>query len=56
MMIVQCFVVRSILEDHLGGPDDDVSYPRVVERVKLSGLMADWLSAGPLPTIDDYSR
>ena len=39
VMIVQCFVVRSILEDHLAGPDDAVSYPSVVERVKLSGLM-----------------
>ena len=27
VMIVQCFVVRSILEDHLAGPDDAVSYP-----------------------------
>ena len=39
VMIVQCFVVRTILEDHLAAPDDAVSYPSVVERVKLSGLM-----------------
>jgi hypothetical protein len=39
LMIVQCFFTKDILEDHLVGPEDNVSPSMFVERVKLSGLM-----------------
>ena len=39
VMLVQCFFTKDILEDHLAGPEDDVSDSLFVERVKLSGLM-----------------
>jgi hypothetical protein len=39
LMLVQCFLTKDILEDHLAGPEDDVSHSLFVERVKLSGLM-----------------
>jgi uncharacterized protein DUF4234 len=39
LMVFQCFIIKDILEDHLAGPEDDVSRSLFVERVKLSGLM-----------------
>jgi hypothetical protein len=39
LMVVQCFIIKDILEDHLAGPGDDVSQSLFVEHVKLSGLM-----------------
>jgi hypothetical protein len=41
VMVVQAFVVKHILEDHLAGPDDDEHPPQLfaAERVSLSGLM-----------------
>jgi len=39
LMVVQCFITKDILEDHLAGPEDDVSHSLFVERVKLSGLL-----------------
>jgi hypothetical protein len=39
LMLVQCFFIKDILEDHLAGPEDDVSQSLFVEHVKLSGLM-----------------
>jgi Domain of unknown function (DUF4234) len=39
LMVVQCFIIKDILEDHLAGPEDDISQSLFVERVKLSGLM-----------------
>ena len=38
-MIVQGFAVKTILEDHLAGPDDDVSPSLTDERVQLSAIM-----------------
>jgi hypothetical protein len=39
LMLIQSFVTRDILEDHLAGPDDHISSPLLVEAVKLSGVM-----------------
>jgi len=39
LMLVQSFVTKDILEDHLAGPDDRVPSPLLVEAVKLSGVM-----------------
>lgn len=39
LMIVQGFIVKDILEDHLAGPHDEVPSSLFVEQVKLSGLM-----------------
>ena len=39
LMVVQCFFIKDILEDHLAGPEDSVRNPLFVERVKLSGVM-----------------
>jgi hypothetical protein len=39
LMVVQCFFIKDILEDHLAGPQDNISPSLFVERVKLSGLM-----------------
>ena len=39
VMLVQCFFVKDILEDHLAGPDDHVPNPLFMERIALSGLM-----------------
>ena len=39
LMLVQAFVVRHILEDHLAGPDGDASSSLFVERITLSGVM-----------------
>lgn len=38
LMVVQCFIIKDILEDHLAGPDDP-SHLMFEGRVKLSGLM-----------------
>ena len=39
LMLVQSFVAKDILEDHLAGPDDQVASGLLAEGVKLSGLM-----------------
>jgi hypothetical protein len=39
LMVVQCFFAKDILEDHLAGPEDNLSSSILVDRVKLSGLM-----------------
>jgi hypothetical protein len=39
LMVVQCFFIKDILEDHLAGPEDSISPSILVDRVKLSGLM-----------------
>ena len=39
LMVVQCFIVKDILEDHLAGPEDNLSNSMFSERVRLSGLM-----------------
>ena len=39
VMVVQCFFIKDILEDHLAGPEDSISASILVDRVKLSGLM-----------------
>jgi hypothetical protein len=38
LMIVQCFAIKDILEDHLATPDSEVPQP-FASRVELSGLM-----------------
>ena len=39
VMIVQCFTIKAMLEDHLEGPDEERSHMFSFDRVKLSGLM-----------------
>lgn len=39
LMLVQSFVTKDILEDHLTGPGDAVPNPLFVDAVKLSGVM-----------------
>ena len=39
LIVVQCFIIKDILEDHLAGPDDTVSDSVLSDRVRLSGLM-----------------
>ena len=39
LMVVQYFFIKDILEDHLAGPDDNVSRSILADRVTLSGLM-----------------
>ena len=39
LMVVQCFFIKDILEDHLAGPGDRVPNSLFVDTVKLSGLM-----------------
>jgi hypothetical protein len=39
MIALTIVTLKDILEDHLAGPEDDVSQSLFVERVKLSGLM-----------------
>jgi hypothetical protein len=39
LIVVQCFIIKDILEDHLAGPDDILSSSILSDRVKLSGLM-----------------
>ena len=43
LMLVQCFIIKDILEDHLAGPDD-ASHLMFEGRVKLSGLMTFFFS------------
>ena len=39
LMLVQSFVTKDILEDHLSGPGEEVPNPLFVNAVKLSGVM-----------------
>jgi hypothetical protein len=39
LIVVQCFIIKDILEDHLAGPDDTISNSVLSDRVRLSGLM-----------------
>ncbi|HYT73642.1 MAG TPA: hypothetical protein VEL79_02735 [Vicinamibacterales bacterium] len=39
LILVQCFFIKDMLEDHLSGPEGDVSSSIFSESVKLSGLM-----------------
>jgi hypothetical protein len=39
LIVVQCFIIKDILEDHLAGPDDTISDSVLSDRVRLSGLM-----------------
>lgn len=39
LMVVECFFIKDILEDHLLGPEDTISSSILIDRVKLSGLM-----------------
>jgi|SRR5437762_363996 len=39
LMIVQCFFIKDILEDHLAGPENNITPSFLVDTVKLSGLM-----------------
>ena len=39
LMVVQCFFIKNILEDHLLGPEGTNSSSILVHSVKLSGLM-----------------
>ena len=39
LLLVQCFFIKDILEDHLAGPGDQIQSPLLVASVKLSGLM-----------------
>lgn len=39
LIIVQCFLIKDILEDHLAGPEDQVPSPLLSNRVQLSGLL-----------------
>jgi len=39
LMVVQCFFVKDILEDHLAGREDTSLPSMLAERIELSGLM-----------------
>ena len=39
LIVVQCFFIKDILEDHLAGPEDNLSSSILRDRVNLSGLM-----------------
>jgi hypothetical protein len=39
LIVVQCFLIKDILEDHLAGPDDTTSRSGLSDTVRLSGLM-----------------
>jgi uncharacterized protein DUF4234 len=39
LMVVQCFLIKDILEDHLAGPEDKLSSSISSDTVKLSALM-----------------
>lgn len=39
LMVAQCFFIKDILEDHLAGPEDNVSSSILLGTVNLSGLM-----------------
>jgi hypothetical protein len=39
LILVQCFIIKDILEDHLAGPGDTISSSVISDRVRPSGLM-----------------
>ena len=39
LIVVQCFIIKDILEDHLAGPGDAISTSIRSDSVSLSGLM-----------------
>lgn len=39
LILVQCFIIKDILEDHLAGPADTISSSLLSDRVRVSGLM-----------------
>jgi hypothetical protein len=39
LIVVQCFIIKDILEDHLAGPGDTISSSGLSDSVRLSGLM-----------------
>lgn len=39
LMVVQCFVVKDIIEDHLAGPEGSVTTMSTMQRVQLSEVM-----------------
>ena len=39
LILVQCFIIKDILEDHRAGPADTISSSRLSDRVRVSGLM-----------------
>jgi len=39
LIVVQCFIIKDILEDHLAGPGDSISSSVRADSVRLSGLM-----------------
>jgi hypothetical protein len=43
-MIVQCFVIKDIIEDHAQGPGDPTERGLFTPPVKLSGLMTFFFS------------
>ena len=43
LMVVQCFIIKDILEDHLVGPEDYVSTSLFTGPVNLSGLKTFFL-------------
>ena len=45
LMVVQCFFVRDILEDHLAGPGDRVSSSMLSDSVKPSAMMTLFFGA-----------
>jgi cellobiose-specific phosphotransferase system component IIC len=45
LMIIQCFAIKDIIEEHAMGPDDDSGEPNLFKpHVKLSGLMTFFFS------------
>ena len=44
LMIVQCFIIKDILEDHIAGPEDPTVPQLFTEHVKLSGLATFFFS------------
>ena len=45
LMVVQCFYVKDILEDHLSGPGDQVSNSLLSDAVKPSAMMTLFFGA-----------
>jgi len=43
VMVIQCFIIKDIIEDHVT-PEDAGVQPMFVERVKLSGLATFFFS------------
>jgi hypothetical protein len=39
VIVVQCFFIKDILEDHLAGPEDNLSRSMLSDTTKLSALM-----------------